>query len=706
MSADRSDQASLDPAATPAPAWLLTGRTLPVSTPVAPELRLARMEAWLADLGFRPIVFRAGRRGGDRRITTGGWRHALRGLLLTPRLGYLALRERPRVVLTNSPTQAPAVALVKLLLRSRVYAIADVIGLQSIEVEQATPARWLRLVNRPVLRALESLLFRSVDLVLTVNDRHAELVRARAPHARIRTLRDTADPDLAARPPADRDALGIPTDGITVAFVGSLVYSRLEPAFAAWSELEHDAEQPFRLVVIGDGPDLRPYARRAAEQGWLWRSVFFLGALPHGEAAAAVAACDIAYSECWSDAGFPAKLYEYMALGKPIVVEGKPQLREVLADGRDACFFRTPDELASALRRLGADRALRERLGHAGRETFLSSHTPVTRGQQFTRALSPVVSPGSPPAVATPPDEHGGPEAGAPPPRATPALVSVVVPVLNASGVLRRQLDALGQQDYDGAWELLVVDNGSEDGSPEIAREWISGRSNARLVEASGANGAAHARNRGVAAAAGDFVAFCDADDMVTERWLTELTGAATRADVVGGSLSVTALNTAHVRTWRRSPSQLGLLVGHGFMRFASGNNCGIWKEAFQRLGGFDERMMAGEDIDLSWRAQLAGYRLSFAHRASVEIAERPDLRSLARQQYRYGVSSGQLFRRYGTAGMARPSLLHAAGTWAWLLLALVPALRTGGGRGRWVATAALRCGRLAGSIRYRVAVL
>ena len=98
------------------------------------------------------------------------------------------------------------------------------------------------------------------------------------------------------------------------------------------------AEPPLHLVVIGDGPDLRPYARRAADDGWLWRNVSFLGPLPHHEAIAAVAACDIGYSECWSEAGFPAKLFEYMALGKPIVVEGKPQLGEVLEE-RPRCVL-------------------------------------------------------------------------------------------------------------------------------------------------------------------------------------------------------------------------------------------------------------------------------------------------------------------------------------------------------------------------------
>jgi GT2 family glycosyltransferase len=147
-------------------------------------------------------------------------------------------------------------------------------------------------------------------------------------------------------------------------------------------------------------------------------------------------------------------------------------------------------------------------------------------------------------------------------------------------------------------------------------------------------------------------------------------------------------------------------MVAHGFLPFASGGNFGIWTEVFERLEGLDERLTAGEDVDLSWRAQLAGYRLGFAPRALIDVEHRQDLRSLARQQYRYGVATGQLFRRFRAAGMARPSPVLAAMTWTRLLVTLAPALSTRAGRGRWVATAALRWGRLAGSLRHRVAVL
>ncbi len=549
-------------------------------SPAAPELRFARMEEWLAELGFRPVVFRSGRRDQSRNVEHGGWRHAILGLLLAPRLALLALGERPQLVLTNTAVQAPAMALIKGVLRKRVVCVADVTALQSIEVDQATSRGWRRRLYRPILRALEALLVRSADLVLTVNDRLGEDLPQRSARGRIRTLRDTADAELATIPVTDRAALGVPEHAVAVAFVGSLVYSRLKPIFAAWRELCDDSEPPLHLVVIGDGPDLRRYARAAADAGWLGSTVSFLGPLPQHEAIAAVAACDIGYSECWSEAGFPAKLFEYMALGMPIVVEGKPQLGEVLEDGRDACFFETPADLAAVLRRLARDPDLRERLGRRAHETFLSAHTAAVREHEFS-ALLGIAAPDHPATRA--------PVADAPmPPRAMPRLTSVVIPVLNGADSILRQLEAVEAQEYDGAWEIVIVDNGSDDGTVEIVRAWAGGKGNARLVRASDVRGAAHARNRGVAAAEGDFIAFCDADDVVTPQWLTELTRAATRADLVGGSLSTRALNGAEVRSWQEEPSQtvtVALLVAHGFLRFASGCNFGIWTEAFDQLG-------------------------------------------------------------------------------------------------------------------------
>ncbi len=88
-------------------------------------------------------------------------------------------------------------------------------------------------------------------------------------------------------------------------------------------------------------------------------------------------------------------------------------------------------------------------------------------------------------------------------------LVSVVVPVYNGEAFLRDALDSVFAQDYE-PFEVLVVDDGSDDSSGEIARSYPA----ARYFRQEN-RGASAARNVGVAAARGEFVANVDADDVV-----------------------------------------------------------------------------------------------------------------------------------------------------------------------------------------------
>ena len=90
--------------------------------------------------------------------------------------------------------------------------------------------------------------------------------------------------------------------------------------------------------------------RRVATSERLRDRVVFIRYVPERmEALALVGTCDIAFADCWSPAGFPLKLFEYMALGRAIIVEGKEQMREVLREGEHCAFYRSVDELANAI---------------------------------------------------------------------------------------------------------------------------------------------------------------------------------------------------------------------------------------------------------------------------------------------------------------------------------------------------------------------
>ncbi len=216
-----------------------------------------------------------------------------------------------------------------------------------------------------------------------------------------------------------------------------------------------------------------------------------------------------------------------------------------------------------------------------------------------------------------------------------PQLVSVVIPAFNAADHLEGQLAALSLQDYAGPWEVVVADNGSTDSTVAVAQEWVDRLPGLRTVDASQLKGAAFARNVGAAAAHGDLLAFCDADDSVVTVWLSSLVSASASSDIVCGGF-----------TADDAPRYFG------FMSYASTGSMTVWRDVFEDVGGFDVRYQRGEDVDFSWRVQLSGCRLGFAADARIRRGERPTLRGSIQQAYHYGRWDVVLLRNYQSRGL------------------------------------------------------
>ena len=289
-----------------------------------------------------------------------------------------------------------------------------------------------------------------------------------------------------------------------------------------------------------------------------------------------------------------------------------------------------------------------------------------------------------------------------------PQLISVVMPVLNGEAHIADQLDALTRQTYRGEWELVVVDNGCRDRSMRIVGEWTPKLPSVTIADATARRGLNHARNAGAAAAKGDFLAFCDADDVVTPGWLEAMARSAIDADFVGGRLEWETLNNPVVRAWRPQVPMTDLLVDldHGFLRYAPGGNLGVWTRVAREIG-WDERFKFGSsDHGFAWKAQLAGYRLAYAPDALIQQRFRTTIWAMARQQYRYGRSGPQLQRAFRGVGLEEPDNGQALREWRWLAVSVPNLWASREARGRWVQIAAIRLGRLTGSVRARVLCL
>lgn len=286
-----------------------------------------------------------------------------------------------------------------------------------------------------------------------------------------------------------------------------------------------------------------------------------------------------------------------------------------------------------------------------------------------------------------------------------PRLVSVVIPMYNAGDVIGDQLEALARQDYDGAWEVVVADNGSDDHGVEVVERYDARLPSLRVVDASDKQGASCARNVGSRAARGDVLLYADADDMVPPDWVRALAGGLASADFVGGWRTDDHLRATDVAS--TSSTLATLPTSFGFLPWAFGGNLGVRTAVFHEVGGWcEDYPHGGDDIDFCWRVQLAGHPLLYVAEAAVRYRARETLGGLARQRFEFGSRAPMLFREYQRFGAKRPPLRRAASTWFWVLTRVPYLLASRRLRRRWVATASGAAGRLWGSYRCRTACL
>ncbi|MFD2645078.1 glycosyltransferase family 2 protein [Pseudomonas japonica] len=185
--------------------------------------------------------------------------------------------------------------------------------------------------------------------------------------------------------------------------------------------------------------------------------------------------------------------------------------------------------------------------------------------------------------------------------------VGIVIPMFNESRHIGRTLTALRRASTDAGVEcqVIVVDNGSSDDGPRIARAL-----GAEVLCLPGLSIGA-LRNRGAAACDGDWLAFVDADIEVPESWLSRLFELHGR-----GAADVFALDcdTPHQApwfaiAWQRRTLRAGELLH--LQQWLPSPNLLMPRQWFEAVGGFDENLRSGEDKDFTLRLHQAGARLA-----------------------------------------------------------------------------------------------
>jgi len=226
--------------------------------------------------------------------------------------------------------------------------------------------------------------------------------------------------------------------------------------------------------------------------------------------------------------------------------------------------------------------------------------------------------------------------------------LSVVIPCRNEARDLPGQLRALATQTWEGWWEVVVADNGSTDGTAQVAATFREALPRLRVVDAGDAPYRPHACNAGALAAEGDALVFLDADDEVAPEYLVAMARALQQHEFVGARLDNEFLNPEWVRGSRPNAQTDGLQDWH-YLPIVAGCSMGMRRSTFLALGGFDAGMQHGDDAELCFRAQLAGVSLHFVPDAVVRYRYRQRAREIFRQARGYGRGAPALYRNYNS---------------------------------------------------------
>lgn len=228
-------------------------------------------------------------------------------------------------------------------------------------------------------------------------------------------------------------------------------------------------------------------------------------------------------------------------------------------------------------------------------------------------------------------------------------LVSIIVPLRNEERYIEGCLESLLRQDYPSERiEIFAVDNGSTDRSRLLVKKYPV----RYLFEPRW--GAAAARNRGARESHGELLAFVDADCALPQNWVSRLVQWFTEhpdsmlanGRTVGDKKSFlsdyfdfrgraffecqeTSSSTPHQPPW---------LITTNLM---------IRQSVFEKVGGFEESLLPGEDIDLSWRVGLLGHLPKFFPDLAVQERRFCSIRSFFRKNFDCGRVSFFLARRY-----------------------------------------------------------
>ena len=248
--------------------------------------------------------------------------------------------------------------------------------------------------------------------------------------------------------------------------------------------------------------------------------------------------------------------------------------------------------------------------------------------------------------------------------------VTVVVPTRGRAAYLEVTLDSLCRQRSGAAYEILVVDDGATDATPEVAE-----RFGVRLIRHGERRSLNAARNTGIREGRADLIAFVDDDVFAPPGWMDALVEGADRhpeADAFGGPIRPRFEGHAPRGCGREDPPITTLDLGGEDVdaTMVWGANFAVRRSAVDRVGEFDESLdrAHGDEEDWLLRLRAEGGRIVYLAEAGLDhrrSAGDSRLAPLARAAYHRGRGARSSDRRRGEApGLARELRVLAGCGW------------------------------------------
>jgi mycofactocin system glycosyltransferase len=246
--------------------------------------------------------------------------------------------------------------------------------------------------------------------------------------------------------------------------------------------------------------------------------------------------------------------------------------------------------------------------------------------------------------------------------------VTIVIPVRNNPAGLARLVASLR------GLRVVVVDDGSA--TPVHESDFDGMYCDVRVLRHARSKGPAAARNAGLAVCDTDFVAFLDSDVVPRRGWLEALLGHFCDPAVALVAPRIVALSQSDSVVARYEAVRSSLDLGHreapvvpyGTVSYVPSAAIICRRKALLEVGGFDETLLSGEDVDLCWRLNEAGARLRYEPIAMVAHDHRTELRKWFARKSFYGGSAAPLSIRH--PGKTAPLVISGWTLVVWMLVA------------------------------------